>query len=179
MRVNNRNIIDDFIAAGTPQEIEEILYKAISMYRDMKHWRLTPAAMLLAKGIGRIAAWLRETQNIDNIEAADLVDLAAYSEIYALGMDTRIPMDVRSGILDYLAKIETFKNEGYHEEIEILLALGMQAIQQVETLRDVDVWLSEQSTAWDIRMAEPAKTPVIQGMEFLLAVKAPGGTIVH
>ena len=177
--MNNRNIIDDFIAAGTPQEIEEILYKAISMYRDMKHWRLTPAAMLLANGIGRVAVWLRETQNIDIIEAADLVDLAAYSEIYALGMDTRIPMDVRSGILDYLAKIETLKTEGYHEEIETMLALGMRAIQQIETPRDVDVWLSEQSTAWDTNMAEPTETPAIPGMEFLLAVKAPDGTIVH
>jgi hypothetical protein len=178
MSRNNRNIIDAFIVVGTSQDIEKMIYKAISLYRDMKHWSLTPAAILLAKGIGRIAVWLRDAQNID-IEASDLVELAAYSELYATGMDTRIPIDYRGAILDYLAKIEALKYEGHHEEIETLLALGMQAIQQVETPRDIDVWLSEQSTAWDTRLAEPTEIPAIQGMDFLLATKAPVGTIVH
>lgn len=179
MSRNNRTIIDAFIAVGTPQDIEKMIYKAISLYRDLKHWKLAPAAIALAKGIGGIAVWLRETQNID-IESPELVDLAAYSEIYALAMDTRIPIDFRGGILDYLSKIEALKNEGCHEEIETLVALGMHVLQQVEASRDVDVWVSEQSTAWDNRMAEPTEIPAaIQGMEFLLATKAPVGTIVH
>ena len=178
MNGNRQKIIDDFIAVGTPQEIEKILYKAISLYRDMNRWSLAPAAIALAKGIGGIAVWLRETQNLD-LEAADLVDLAAYSEIYAIGMDTRIPIEFRGGILDYLTKIETLKDEGYHEEIEDMAALGMRALQQVEVPRDIDVWLSEQSTAWDTRMAEPTETLVIQGMEFLLATESPEGTSVH
>lgn len=178
MNRNNRRIIDDLISVGTSQEIEKIVYKAIFLYQETKHWSLTPAAIALANGIGRIAVWLREAQNID-IKAADLVELAAYSEIYALGMDTRIPIDHRGGILDYLAKIEALKNEGYHEEIETLLAMGMQAIQQVKAPRDVDVWVLEQSKSWDIRMADPTEMPAIQGMEFLLAPKAPVGTTVH
>ncbi|WP_075323737.1 hypothetical protein [Acidithiobacillus albertensis] len=177
-----KQILQSLIQNATPDELSQLANKAMGMVITQRPLDQRQGHQL-ARAIGTLLAWLRDTQAI-SIEAKDIGEIAEFNELYALIIDKRIPMSARQPGIEYIEKYLSDSSQAKrerHEMVESQLKAGLKIMERPEGKKFSEGWADERAKAIEYNVLSEqnnqGESVSVRGMEFLLSPRTRFDTL--